>query len=232
MLTAGAGRSKGSAECRQLTDLYAMAARDREHAQKREQSRHSRATRLRNPPYCTTGGGRLDPGTVYRETVTVTAGFNMFLLHQSAAGADAVLLQNFPGKVWHGDVERRMRLDLQIAAKLYGTGPVHHRDDLDGAGAWRAPEGGDNHVHICCDGRAAVSALKRERVIVAATSNIGTQPTAQLSWGELFDKITILEIKEARLTSAQAIANVRRELAVLADTAKKVRNPDLGSGSR
>jgi hypothetical protein len=37
----------------------------------------------------------------------------------------------------------------------------------------------------------------------------------EVSWGELIDKITILEIKERRLSGAMAVANVRRELAVL-----------------
>ena len=40
-------------------------------------------------------------------------------------------------------------------------------------------------------------------------------PTIEVSWGELIDKITILEIKEQRLTSASAVANVRKELAAL-----------------
>ena len=40
-------------------------------------------------------------------------------------------------------------------------------------------------------------------------------PTIEVSWGELIDKITILEIKEQRLTSPQAVANVRKELAAL-----------------
>jgi hypothetical protein len=40
-------------------------------------------------------------------------------------------------------------------------------------------------------------------------------PLVKVSWGELIDKLTILEIKERRLTSPQAIANVRRELAGL-----------------
>jgi biopolymer transport protein ExbB/TolQ len=40
-------------------------------------------------------------------------------------------------------------------------------------------------------------------------------PTAEISWGELIDKITILEIKEQRLTSPSAVANVRNELAAL-----------------
>jgi hypothetical protein len=38
-------------------------------------------------------------------------------------------------------------------------------------------------------------------------------PTVKISWGELIDKITIMEIKEQRLTSPEAVSNVRRELA-------------------
>jgi hypothetical protein len=41
-------------------------------------------------------------------------------------------------------------------------------------------------------------------------------PTIEVSWGELIDKITILEIKTQRLTAPLAVANVRKELAVLA----------------
>ena len=40
-------------------------------------------------------------------------------------------------------------------------------------------------------------------------------PQIPVSWGELIDKITILEIKEQRLTSPAAVANVRKELAAL-----------------
>lgn len=40
-------------------------------------------------------------------------------------------------------------------------------------------------------------------------------PEAPVSWGELIDKITILEIKAARLASETARANVRRELDLL-----------------
>lgn len=42
-----------------------------------------------------------------------------------------------------------------------------------------------------------------------------TMPAVAVSWGELIDKITILEIKEQRLSSPQAVVNVRNELAVL-----------------
>ncbi|HEV7383977.1 MAG TPA: DUF6165 family protein [Phenylobacterium sp.] len=41
-------------------------------------------------------------------------------------------------------------------------------------------------------------------------------PDAPISWGELIDKLTILELKAARLSDPAALANVRRELAVLA----------------
>jgi hypothetical protein len=40
-------------------------------------------------------------------------------------------------------------------------------------------------------------------------------PSIAVSWGELIDKITILEIKQQRLTSQAAVDNVRNELAAL-----------------
>jgi hypothetical protein len=40
-------------------------------------------------------------------------------------------------------------------------------------------------------------------------------PTVEVSWGELVDKLTILEIKQRRLGSPAAVENVRRELATL-----------------
>lgn len=51
-------------------------------------------------------------------------------------------------------------------------------------------------------------------------------PTIEVSWGELVDKITILEIKQRRLTSSAAVANVRRELAELNETLYALRPPD------
>jgi hypothetical protein len=51
-----------------------------------------------------------------------------------------------------------------------------------------------------------------------------TSPTVEVSWGELFDKITILEIKERRLGSPQAVANVKRELAKLAAAASDMQS--------
>ena len=54
-------------------------------------------------------------------------------------------------------------------------------------------------------------------------------PSVPVSWGELLDKITILEIKAAHLTSESALANVRHELAALAPFAEKAHgiNPDI-----
>lgn len=40
-------------------------------------------------------------------------------------------------------------------------------------------------------------------------------PMIPVSWGELIDKITILEIKSERLTDTMALSNVRNELALL-----------------
>src|SRR6266498_3945105 len=40
-----------------------------------------------------------------------------------------------------------------------------------------------------------------------------------ISWGELLDKITILEIKSERLTSPAGLANVRHELQALCEIA-------------
>ena len=42
-----------------------------------------------------------------------------------------------------------------------------------------------------------------------------TNPSVPVSWGELIDKVTILEIKSERLKAEAALRNVRHELAVL-----------------
>ena len=42
-----------------------------------------------------------------------------------------------------------------------------------------------------------------------------TTPHVPVSWGELIDKITILQIKRERLSGEAALANVRRELEAL-----------------
>ena len=45
-----------------------------------------------------------------------------------------------------------------------------------------------------------------------------SQISAPVSYGELIDKITILEIKSERIEDAGKVANVRRELEVLTNT--------------
>ena len=54
-----------------------------------------------------------------------------------------------------------------------------------------------------------------------------TAPLVPVSWGELLDKITILEIKADRIEDAAARANVARELALLREVAAPVL-PQLG----
>ena len=53
-------------------------------------------------------------------------------------------------------------------------------------------------------------------------------PRIPVSWGELIDKITILEIKAERLRSAQACGNARRELALLARALARLTDPPVG----
>ena len=43
-----------------------------------------------------------------------------------------------------------------------------------------------------------------------------TDPVVPVSWGELLDKIAILEIKRIRLRAPEAVANAERELSALA----------------
>jgi hypothetical protein len=49
-----------------------------------------------------------------------------------------------------------------------------------------------------------------------------TAPKVQISWGELIDKITILEIKVQRLNSKEATQNVWRELATFSSIANEI----------
>jgi hypothetical protein len=51
-------------------------------------------------------------------------------------------------------------------------------------------------------------------------------PLIPVSWGELLDKITILQIKRERLTGAAALANVARELDALGAIAAPVLTDD------
>ena len=50
-------------------------------------------------------------------------------------------------------------------------------------------------------------------------------PVVEVSWGELVDKLTILEIKSQRLTAPEAVANVRRELGVVTDVLRAIVQP-------
>jgi hypothetical protein len=60
---------------------------------------------------------------------------------------------------------------------------------------------------------------------------VATAPKVQISWGELVDKITILEMKVERLNSKEAIENVCHELAALNIIANEAlsQQPDLVS---
>jgi Family of unknown function (DUF6165) len=44
-----------------------------------------------------------------------------------------------------------------------------------------------------------------------------TDPVVPVSWGELLDKVSILEIKRVRLRSREAVTNAERELAALGE---------------
>jgi Family of unknown function (DUF6165) len=59
--------------------------------------------------------------------------------------------------------------------------------------------------------------------------SVAPAPKVQISWGELIDKVTILEIKVQRLNSRTASENVRRELASLDSIANLIfsERPDL-----
>jgi predicted nucleic acid-binding Zn-ribbon protein len=46
-------------------------------------------------------------------------------------------------------------------------------------------------------------------------------PLVPISWGELIDKITILEIKEVKITTNNALDNIRKELVFLSDIIDK-----------
>jgi hypothetical protein len=47
-------------------------------------------------------------------------------------------------------------------------------------------------------------------------------PQVPVSWGELIDKITILEIKNEKIRTDEKLANIRRELALLEKIAEPV----------
>jgi hypothetical protein len=54
------------------------------------------------------------------------------------------------------------------------------------------------------------------------TQNVTSEaPLTPVSWGELIDKVTILEIKKTQMSDADAIFNVCRELAALSEIVKR-----------
>ena len=54
---------------------------------------------------------------------------------------------------------------------------------------------------------------------IAPSANLDDVPRVPVSWGELIDKLTILEIKSERLAGAEARANVGLERRLLEDAA-------------
>lgn len=72
---------------------------------------------------------------------------------------------------------------------------------------------------------ADMAAALAERLAVSPPSTI---PRVPISWGELIDKITILEIKSERLTAESSLANVRHELALLTAVAQGRLAADMG----
>jgi 3-methyladenine DNA glycosylase/8-oxoguanine DNA glycosylase len=55
-------------------------------------------------------------------------------------------------------------------------------------------------------------------------------PVVPVSWGELADKLSILEIKRRRLRSEDAVADVEREFAALAPVMASLAPPPAGLG--
>ncbi|MFC0205839.1 DUF6165 family protein [Novosphingobium soli] len=56
---------------------------------------------------------------------------------------------------------------------------------------------------------------------------MATVPSVPVSWGELLDKITILDIKRERLPQGAALANVEKEHALLTAAARDVLSSPL-----
>lgn len=65
-----------------------------------------------------------------------------------------------------------------------------------------------------------------------AVPPLGHPALVPVSWGELLDKVSILQIKAARIAAPEARANVRRELAALLDVLHSagVRLPEQQAG--
>ena len=61
-----------------------------------------------------------------------------------------------------------------------------------------------------------------------ATSSVRRAPRVPASWGEVFDKLTILEIKSERMADASQVKNVHKELAALTRVVDRLENPPRG----
>ena len=67
--------------------------------------------------------------------------------------------------------------------------------------------------------QAAVVDLLGGKAPAATPPPEASSPSVAVSWGEVFDKISILEIKAERLTAPEAVRNVERELCLLKEVA-------------
>jgi hypothetical protein len=61
--------------------------------------------------------------------------------------------------------------------------------------------------------------------VLAYEGNEAMPVLIPISWGELIDKVTILEIKSTRLTSPAALENVLHELQLLSSIVDEVKDP-------
>jgi hypothetical protein len=64
--------------------------------------------------------------------------------------------------------------------------------------------------------------IAQELTNLGLARNLRPAPRVPVSWGELIDKLTILEIKHARIADAAARANVARELLLVREIAEPV----------
>jgi hypothetical protein len=72
------------------------------------------------------------------------------------------------------------------------------------------------------DWPAVFADIAQELMKLTTVAPVRAAPHIPVSWGELIDKLTILEIKHARITNKAARANVARELALVREIAEPV----------
>ena len=72
------------------------------------------------------------------------------------------------------------------------------------------------------DWPAVFADIAQELTNLATVAPVRAAPRVPVSWGELIDKLTILEIKHARIGDAAALANVARELSLVREIAEPV----------